>query len=69
LSEITRELSRADLLQTMEQLLQRQLLIRSFGSSVEHEISSEAMQDSAERLDTLKQEQLGATLPYPGSGS
>jgi secreted Zn-dependent insulinase-like peptidase len=70
LSELTRSLTRADLLQVMEQLLQRQLLIRSFGSSLETEITEESMQDTSERLQILKQEQLGAALPLqPGSGS
>lgn len=70
LSEITRTLHRDDLLATLDQLLQRQLLIRSFGSAIENEIGSEDTADNHERLDTLKQEQLGGLLPYSsGSGS
>lgn len=68
LSAITRELGRTDLLQMMEQLLQRKLLIRGFGRAIRDRISPVALRDSAQRLTELKQQQLGAPLPYPGSG-
>lgn len=59
LSEITRQLDRADLLTGMDALLQRQLLVRSFGNGIKHEIQAEARRDNASQLEALKQDQLG----------
>jgi len=70
LSEITTRLSRTELVELMQQLLQRQLLIRSFGQGVEREIAPEERQDDAATLAALKQAQLdGATALQPDSGN
>lgn len=69
LSDITRQLDRTDLLTMMDRLQRRQLLVRSFGNGIKHEAQAEARQDDAEQLEALKQDQLGARQPYPGSGS
>lgn len=63
LSEITRQLDRADLLTGMDALLQRQLLVRSFGNGIKREIQAGARRDNASQLEALKQDQLGTGQP------
>lgn len=70
LSEITTSLSRTDLVELMQQLMQRPLMIRSFGQGIEREIAPEEMQDDAAVLNALKQAQLGkAVARQPDSGN
>ncbi|MBP0049095.1 insulinase family protein [Marinobacterium sp. AK62] len=59
LSEAAQQVDRDELLSLLDKLLSRQLLIRSFGETVEAEVKEQALSDDDARLAQLKRDQLG----------
>ncbi|WP_417533025.1 insulinase family protein [Marinobacterium stanieri] len=59
LSQHTLAFDSEDLVQQLDLLLSRQLLIRNFGNTVEAEVKQQALSDDDSRLELLKQDQLG----------